>query len=448
MKIIFLLCIALATNLVWSQNDNQPILTINIIETTKDSMTLLDNEYLHIKTFTVENGNKITFGKELEAGYYKLGPQRQEIYIGEEFNLIASYNEKADNSFLFSGNGAKENEYLGLKNTQFEELNGMHNYMSDETDFLRKADSVNTEFNQLFNEYKSDFHKDFMVLETKDLEYEHINRLADYRDFHGFITDNREFKVSENFPRIFKDFDYDNVENLKVPHYLGLVERYFRNEVNNQVWEDEESKDYFLEFLLLIDQAVENEKIKEVIAIKEGIYSLKKTKQIDSLYVLVKKLAGNHRLFPKVTSKYEQIQHVLPGKVAPQFTYVDTAGTAVSLSDFKGKLVYIDIWNRGCTPCIKAMPTLNKLKDSFSDKNIVFLNISIDNTEDWLAAIAKYNVKGINLNAPKNNNPFFEAFDVFGYPRYILIDQEGKIIDPNAKHPSHPGLVEELQSHL
>ena len=82
-------------------------------------------------------------------------------------------------------------------------------------------------------------------------------------------------------------------------------------------------------------------------------------------------------------------------------------------------------------------------------KNIVFVNISQDNSdENWRAAIQKYKIDGINLISGSGQDPFFDAFDVQGIPRYILIDQEGMIIAPQAMRPSHDGLLEELESHL
>ena len=71
------------------------------------------------------------------------------------------------------------------------------------------------------------------------------------------------------------------------------------------------------------------------------------------------------------------------GKPSPDFKdYINYKGGTSSLSDFKGKYVYIDVWATWCVPCIYEIPFLKKVEKEFEGINITFLSISADNPKD------------------------------------------------------------------
>lgn len=138
-------------------------------------------------------------------------------------------------------------------------------------------------------------------------------------------------------------------------------------------------------------------------------------------------------------TKYNFVKTFKKGRPAPQFTLKDDTGKTVSLSDFKGKYVYLDFWGVGCGPCIYDMKNHSpKLHEKYKDKNIVFINICVDADEsNWKKAITKYNLDGVNLLAEGwTTNSVCNAYDVNGIPHYILIDKEGNFVAHRAPRPS------------
>tara|TARA_Y100001968_G_scaffold331483_1_gene386316 strand:+ start:1505 stop:2539 length:1035 start_codon:yes stop_codon:yes gene_type:complete len=129
------------------------------------------------------------------------------------------------------------------------------------------------------------------------------------------------------------------------------------------------------------------------------------------------------------------------GEPAIDFTYPDIDNNIVSLSDFKGKYVYVDIWATWCGPCVAEIPFLVELEKEFYDDNIVFLSVSVDNDvnkEKWKTMIKEKDMGGVQLFASGWNSQIGNdyAISATGIPRFMLFDKEGNVMDTNAPRPS------------
>jgi thiol-disulfide isomerase/thioredoxin len=103
---------------------------------------------------------------------------------------------------------------------------------------------------------------------------------------------------------------------------------------------------------------------------------------------------------------------------------VDNNGNAVSLKQYKGKLVFVNFWATWCPPCIAEMPSMQKLYDDYQDK-IVFLFVTTDPFEKANAFLVKE-----NLNLPiyhSMTNPPLEL-ESSTIPATYLIDKHGNIV--------------------
>lgn len=133
------------------------------------------------------------------------------------------------------------------------------------------------------------------------------------------------------------------------------------------------------------------------------------------------------------------------GTASPAFlNYENNAGGTHSLSDFKGKFVYIDLWATWCGPCKREIPFMKALEGKFHGENIVFLSISLDKKSAygaWKKMIKEKEMGGVQLIADKDfSSDFAKAYGVTSIPRFILLDPKGIIIDANAVRPSSPEL--------
>jgi len=136
------------------------------------------------------------------------------------------------------------------------------------------------------------------------------------------------------------------------------------------------------------------------------------------------------------------------GKSAYDFSLPDTSGKMVSMKDFKGKVILIDVWATWCGPCKGEMPYLKTIEEEYRDnKEIVFVAISLDKAKDkekWVRYIQKENLPGVHL-LDDVGMAFGRKYKVNAIPRYLLIDRNGKWIEVRCPNPSS---TEELKSYI
>ena len=124
------------------------------------------------------------------------------------------------------------------------------------------------------------------------------------------------------------------------------------------------------------------------------------------------------------------------------------------LNDPRFKLFVIDVWAHWCIPCIKEFPFLKKYENEYKDKPIKFITLSIDKEIDakqWKQMLQRLTVKDNSyhfLLQNAENSPFRFFFNINNIPRYIVIDNEGKILNENFITPSNKDFKMNLDSYL
>jgi len=156
---------------------------------------------------------------------------------------------------------------------------------------------------------------------------------------------------------------------------------------------------------------------------------------------------------PPVKKKYQEVYEgfvgdtVFIGKTSYNFSLIDTTGKMVSMKDFKGKVIFIDVWATWCGPCREQFPHLKEIEEEYgNNEDIVFMGISIDKLQDqqkWLKFIRKEKMPGIQLL--DNSRSFREKYNVYSIPRFLLIDKQGNWIEIRCPRPE---AKEELKRYL
>jgi len=116
----------------------------------------------------------------------------------------------------------------------------------------------------------------------------------------------------------------------------------------------------------------------------------------------------------------------LTGKDAPTFKVVSMDGKAFSLDSLKGKTVLLDFWETWCGPCIRSMPTTDKLYAENKNNGFVILGVDVDESRETVEKFLSTKplpypvVLGTQSGIPA-------AFGVTVFPTFVLIGPDGKI---------------------
>jgi len=152
----------------------------------------------------------------------------------------------------------------------------------------------------------------------------------------------------------------------------------------------------------------------------------------------------NAKYLKVIKDKFSQIPKILREEmILPDYTFFDKNDEERSLSDFKGKILYINVWASWCGPCLERRSYFEAIiKDFENEKDeIEFLSISLDREnekEKWKNVIEKKNYRGIQLIAKDAfKSEICKDLKINMIPRFILVGRDGELIESQAPAAIH-----------
>jgi thiol-disulfide isomerase/thioredoxin len=137
------------------------------------------------------------------------------------------------------------------------------------------------------------------------------------------------------------------------------------------------------------------------------------------------KIKRHERVVPHIQQRAKDCA-ALRAQPAASWKAIGLDGKEYALADYRGKVVVLDFWNRGCGWCIKAMPQVKQLADDFRDRPVAILGMSTDKAE----SDARLVLEVMSLNYPNlKAESIAETYHVTAYPTLLILDQTGKIAD-------------------
>lgn len=111
----------------------------------------------------------------------------------------------------------------------------------------------------------------------------------------------------------------------------------------------------------------------------------------------------------------------------PDIEFKDRDGKELRLSNFKGKVVLLNVWATWCPPCRREMPTLDKLQGALGGKDFEVMALSIDRAGVHAveAFLMEIGVKHLRLYIDQSMAAM-RKLAVVGLPTTLLIDREGR----------------------
>ena len=153
------------------------------------------------------------------------------------------------------------------------------------------------------------------------------------------------------------------------------------------------------------------------------------------------------KYYPTLLADFNQHKDFAIGAPAPEFRLPTVAGDSVSLRNYVGKLVYLNFWKSTNGLCLRDLVYAQDLIRRFENKNIVFINIALDENElAWRQLVKSKNLPGVQARVPGGGfrSAVAKAYAVQEVPAYFLIGEDGTFLNTKPKRLSSRAAIDEI----
>ncbi len=100
-------------------------------------------------------------------------------------------------------------------------------------------------------------------------------------------------------------------------------------------------------------------------------------------------------------------------------------GEPVPLEAFRGRVLFINLWASWCTPCVRELASIERLRDRLADTDVEFLIVAAEGERPVRTFLRKY---GYDLPIYLEVDPIPAAYGMRGLPTTWVVDREGRIL--------------------
>ena len=390
-----------------------------------------------VNEFPLADGKATVSLDDMDALYAKVfyGEKNRDIYLqrGDDMTIAFDAND-FDNTFAVKGGNEKAIGYLGkiqLVNLPDE------SYALPWAEFKKAIEGKMSSMKRLLKVRKFAAGDKFQKMEEGRITYFYANAFLMYPVSHLYLTQDTTMTLGDDYYATLRQYVKEDADLADVDEY-----RNYMIETSHVL--DEAGKDirqYYPKVLAemnYIGEHFDNEKVRESLIHHlaftyvegNGTDNIADLQNIYYTYVASPYL---NALFKQACAKWDK---AAVGKPSPDFKGVDVNGKQMSLRDFRGKYVYIDMWATWCGPCQKELPYLKKLEEKFRGRNIAFVGLSLDaDKAKWEARVKSGELCGTQLHIGRGSK-FQADYRISGIPRFILLDPNGRIVNPDMTRPS------------
>ncbi len=390
-----------------------------------------------VNEFPLADGKATARLDGMDALYAKVfyGEKSRDIYLqrGDDMTIAFDAND-FDNTFAVTGGNEKAIGYLGkiqLVNLPDE------SYALPWTEFKKAIEGKMSSMKRLLKVRKFAADDKFQKMEEGRITYFYANAFLMYPVSHLYLTQDTTMILGDDYYATLRQYVKEDADLADVDEY-----RNYMIETSHVL--DEAGKNirqYYPKVLAemnYIGEHFDNEKVRESLIHHlaftyvegNGTDNIADLQNIYYTYVASPYL---NALFKQACAKWDK---AAVGKPSPDFKGVDVNGKQMSLRDFRGKYVYIDMWATWCGPCQKELPYLKKLAEKYKGRNITFVGLSIDaDKAKWEARVKSGELCGTQLHIGRGSK-FQADYRISGIPRFILLDPNGRIVNPDMTRPS------------
>ena len=436
-KIIFCILALSSVLMVNAKSKESITLSFTVQDKKLDNVEVMLAEIDTIVSISTEGKAEITLPmKEAMYGMVKYKFRRSVVYLEPGVDLHVTYDMAPTGlTASFEGKNANKNEFINSKKVELPK-NG---------DFPKPEDEVL----DLLDEY---LHAGYKALDAEnfDKEFTEKDRIRIDYAIYGFLWQYATKKEcsSEIYDELRKHLRYDEwLPQLSVYlNYMDGAAGVIANEGKGLDFRS--TPEYAINKARFAKENYTNPQTRDYTIFSAASIYMQQygTNGAEELKNIWSSTLADPEAIAVLDAIWDEQQKSGKGVMSPDFSMEDVNGKTYTLSDFKGKVLYIDLWATWCMPCRQEIPYFKKLAEDFQGSNIVFVGMSVDKETDklkWQNFVKDNGMTGVQLFAG-DKNAFINAFQVNAIPRFLLIDKEGRIVDANMTRPSDKQTVNKL----
>ncbi len=367
----------------------------------------------------------------VKTGFLEYGGERAELYLSGNAPLTINFDPvDFKNTLRFTGTGSVANNWL-VKVAQNhaahqQELKAKIRQAAP-LEFAQYLDQRRRSLQQALSDYAQEFPlpEAFQPFAQADIDYWYATQMLNYPWEHPLhLGQSSPMAVPDDYYRFFESLIISNdaaLPNANYAYFLDAFMDYQLNlaanvgkeegslaeeQLNGKAW-------YFYRAGLLARDC------KRGKALERGPEIL--------AYIESCPYQSYNNLLRQV---YNEAKGLANGDPAPGFRLQNLRGQEVDLSDYAGKIVYLDFWASWCSPCLMQMRNSSQWKSEFAQEEVVFLYVSLDkDTEAWRSFVRNNGFAGVHLKSIGGDvyqSKIARLYKVKRLPAVFLIDQQGR----------------------
>jgi thiol-disulfide isomerase/thioredoxin len=412
------------------------------------------------KSDTVKLNAKGQFEISIEqhsTNYFSIESNRQEVQLYllpyDTLSMTLNGTNITDIKDL-SGKSAPYCEYLAKRqraDKMFQNNFSAANIPLTPQGYYDKVDSARAVRHNNFTTVRSSFIDPFIETETKAINYQMGNQLL------SFMNQNNkdgQKQYPASFHQYINGLPLDDENLAYVTEYRSYIKNYVSQKALERYQADPD-RTVLKYYEFMVDEsckALKSQKNKSILFAELMPQIMKDvgTQDLTNIIAQLEACSDDEKLIQNVKKYAAQFEHLYAGKPAPDAAAFDIDGKNYKLSDFAGKVIYIDVWATWCGPCKREIPHLKTLEAEYHGKNIEFISISTDrDLNAWKNYITKESMTGLQLHQSDNPEESMSyLYKVNSIPRFILIDQKGNIVSSDAPRPSSGDQIKNMLNKL
>ncbi|WP_106794911.1 hypothetical protein [Aquimarina sp. Aq78] len=411
---------------------------------------ILSKGYDYRDTIQLDKNNRFLHKIEnLEDGLYsfKHNPEYQVVLLEKGDSVLIRLNTlEFDESLVFTGEGSGKNNFLidlflqneiereSLKRTSFRQSSS---YFKKNQDSLLNIKS--TAFEKLVN--KNELSNLAKKLTQASFIFEYYMRHEFYfNSRYEMGGPNATKELSASFFNYRNQIDFNDDELKRLYSYNWFLNCYFTNaslsNIDNQLRHNDDLENFIYK-LDLIDNVVEHSYIKNNLLRRSTIRFLlddsKNNKESDIALKHYLSVSTSNRSQKELRKLARHISKLRPNKIIPDQDLITSKGETVKLSSlFSKPVTALYFWSiESKDHYVKAHEKATYLSSLYPGIDFIAVNIDPDQTKNWLKTIKRHHYNLDNEYEFKHPKCSSEELVIHYRNKVILVNQEGKIINPS-----------------